>query len=665
MNYTTKKYLSYGIILLLVYFLAWQTGILVYALLVTVPVIIFRYYAPSIGWVKPLGLGLFLCLMWYLGNALAFLTLAPISSFGFKKSAAEIFTDLIKHPEIIGKALSYSLYRTRLILCLGALGTTVFALSNTPTGRGLGLHRLFEIPGGFTVSKSTTMGSARWSTERELRNYFKSSGPGLILGKNDDGEPYILPYDNERFEYKRNQNIIVFGATGSGKTESFVKPNILQADTSFVITDPKEEIYNELAAYLEEKGYDVYKFNLINMRDTHRWNPLVKKDGTCDLSIQDAVLMASSIIRNTKDPLEKPKDPFWDKAEQALLTSLILYAVNHFEEEKNFANILRFAVGRTPGALEYDFGRLDPSDPARASFNVYAQAPEKVRGSIIISLGTRLQLFQDDALADLTARSEFDITELGRKKTAIFVILSDYDDTYNSISALFFTQAFQELYRLASANGGRLPVFTRFVMDEFCNIGFIPGYTVKLSTMRSRGISAQMIVQSLGQLENRYPFGLSNEIIGNCDTRLLLGANDTVTAKYFTELIGRTTVEQGIRGRSDRVLFDAGHISEREVGRELITPDEILRLDNREALLVIRGGYPAKIKKLHYSEHPEAKILKTIPKMGRKQETVEKKKTEQSLEEELIADITRNSGQDEHSSRNIPEIPIPDEDFQP
>lgn len=664
MNYTVKKYLPYGTALLFIYFLAWQTGTLIYALLATVPVIIFRYYAPSIGWIKPLGLSLFLCVIWYLGNALSFLTLAPISSLGFKKSAAEIFTDLIRHPEIIGKALLYSLYRTHLILCLGALITTVIAFSNTPTGRGLGLHRLFEVPGGFTISKSTTMGSARWSTERELRNYFKTSGPGLILGKNDNGDPYILPYDNDQFDYKRNQNIIVFGATGSGKTESFVKPNILQADTSFVITDPKEEIYNELAGYLEMKGYNVYKFNLINMRDTHRWNPLVKKDGTCDLSIQDAVLMASSIIRNTKDPLEKTKDPFWDKAEQALLTSLILYAVNHFKEEKNFANILKFAVGRTPGSLEYDFGRLDPSDPARASFNVYAQAPEKVRGSIIISLGTRLQLFQDDALADLTARSEFDISELGREKTAIFVILSDYDDTYNSISALFFTQAFQELYRLASANGGRLPVFTRFMMDEFCNIGFIPGYTVKLSTMRSRGISAQMIVQSLGQLENRYPFGLSGEIIGNCDTRLLLGANDTATAKYFTELIGRTTVEQETRSRSDRVVIDAGQVSEREMSRELITPDEILRLDNREALLVVRGGYPAKIKKLHYSEHPEAKILRKIQKPNRETEK-ENKSTAQSIEEELITEINRNSEQSIQPSDPIQDLPIPEEDFQP
>ena len=172
--------------------------------------------------------------------------------------------------------------------------------------------------------------------------------------------------------------------------------------------------------------------------------------------------------------------------------------------------------------------------------------------------------------------------------------------------------AFQELYKLASKTGGTLPVFTRFIMDEFCNIGYIPDFTQKLSTMRSRGISAQMIVQSLGQLENRYPFGQADEIIGNCDTKLMLGANDAHTTHYIVDLIGKTTVEQHSHSRSDKVVLDAGGITRREVGRHLITPDELLRLDNREALLIVRGIYPAKIQKLYYKEHPEAVILEHL-----------------------------------------------------
>lgn len=648
-----QKYISYGIIAFFALLLAWYLNILIYAILFAAPVIIIRFKAPSLGWKRPVGLGLFLCFFWFLVNVIAFLTLAPVMELGFNKAISEATGDLLRHPHLISDAMVYTLYRTRLAVVIVATGALIFALIHTPTGRGLGLHRLFELPGGFDLSQKTTVGSARWAAEKELRNYFTAKGPGVILGKNTENEPYILPVENEKFDYQRNQNIVVFGATGSGKTVSFVKPNVLQADASLVITDPKREIYDELGPYLKAQGYNVYCFNLLDMRNSHRWNPLVKKDGTCELSVQDAVLMASSIIKNTKDPAEKTSDPFWEKSEQALLTSLIVYAANHFQtsEEKNFANILRFATGRTSSALDYDFGRLPPTDPSKAAFQVYQQAPEKVRGSIIISLGTRLQLFQDDALAELTSASEFDFTELGEEKTAIFVILSDYDETYNSISALFFTQAFQELYKLASRHNGTLPQFTRFTMDEFCNIGFIPGYTVKLSTMRSRGISSQMIIQSLGQLENRYPFGFHNEIIGNCDLRLMMGANDFESAKYFTELIGRSTVQQETRGRSDRVLIDAGHKAQREFPRELISPDEILRMDNKEALLLVRGGFPAKIQKMHYQEHPEAAALDQESPLPLMKE--HKVAPPGEVENELISEI-------EKQFRETPDVPPED-----
>lgn len=677
----SRQHVTYIILGLFALIVAWLFNILIYTLLFITPILIVKFFVPELGAKKAIGFGLFLCGIWYLVNTIAFITLAPVSHLGVTKTVTESFQDLLKYPELINEALKYGMYRKRLFIILIGTVLFLFALANTPQGRGMGLHKIFEIPGGFKISKRTTMGSSRWAKENELRKFLNKSGPGLVLGKNPDtDEMYILPYKNEKFEYQRNQNIVVFGATGAGKSASFVKPNILQADTSFVITDPKAEIYHELAPYLRKKGYKVYRFNLVNMRDTNCWNPLVKKDGSCDLSIQDAVLIASSIIRNTKDPMEKGGDPFWEKAEQALLTALIIYAANHFEkpEEKTFSNILHFATARTPAALDYDFGKLPITDPARVSFNVYQQASEKVRSSIIISLGTRLQLFQDDDLAYLTSRSDFDIRELGEEKTAIFVNLSDFDDTYNSVSALFFTQAFQELYRLAAEHGGTLPVFTRFVMDEFCNIGFIPSYTVKLSTMRSRGISAQMIIQSLGQLENRYPSGLSEEIIGNCDVRLMLGANDAKTAKYFTELIGKSTVEQETHSVSDRVIIDAGTRAQRETSRDLITPDEILRLQNQEALLLIRGSYPAKIHKLFYKEHPNAA---DIPESGSdKIFTLSKPQSDNSLEDELLAEIQKGlngevediqdststtSQEFEEDYFDEPIIPIPDEDFQP
>lgn len=613
-----KQYISYGVLTFFALLLAWYLNVLTYILLFIIPVITLRIKFPGLGWKKTIGVGASFCVFWFLSNVAAFLILAPIRDIGFNKAVSDVLKDLFTQPHIIPKALSYTLYRSKLLITTVSMATLTFAIIHSPTGRGLGLHRLLTVEEGFKLSDKTTVGSARWASEKEMSNYFLDKGPGTILGKNKEGVPYILPFENKNFKYQRNQNMVIFGATGAGKTSSFVKPNVLQADASLMITDPKQEIYNELSVYLQNKGYDVYCFNLLDMNTSHRWNPLVKKDGSCEITVQDAVLMASSIIKNTKDPAEKTSDPFWEKSEQALLTSLIIYAVNHFKtnEEKNFANILRFATGRSPSALDYDFGRLAPTDPAKASHAIYSQAPEKVRGSIIISLGTRLQLFQDNTLAEMTSASDFDFTELGNKKTAIFVVLSDYDETYNSISALFFTQAFQELYRLAAKNEGTLPQFTRFIMDEFCNIGFIPGYTVKLSTMRSRGISSQMIVQSLGQLENRYPFGLHNEIIGNCDVRLMMGANDFASAEYFTEMIGRSTVHQETRGRSDRVIIDAGHKSDREYPRELISPDEILRMDNKDSLLLVRGNFPAKVEKMYYKEHPDAKFIeKTLPLM--------------------------------------------------
>ncbi len=622
--------------------LAWQLHLLIYAILLIAPVLLCERFLPGLDRRKAIGLGLFFCFLWYFGNVITFLTLAPVGKLGFSRALSETLSDLIKYPYLATMALRYSIYRMRLLSVLLAETGLALLFINSPTGRGLGLHRIFEVPGGFKIAQSTAMGSANWATEKELRNYFTREGPGLIVGMNDKKELYILPLTNNKFEYQRNQNIVVFGTTGSGKTGSFVKPNILQADGSYFITDPKQELYNELAPYLRKHGYKVYRFNLVDMLASERWNPLVKKDGTCDLSIQDAVLISSSIIKNSKDPTEKTNDPFWDKAEQALLTALILYASKYFTEPKTFSNILKFATGRTPAALDYDFGKLPPTDPARAAYNIYAHATEAVRGSVIISVGTRLQLFQDDKLAHLTSASDFDLTEPGLEKTAIFVVISDADDTYNSISALFFSQAFQELYKLAAKHNGSLPMFTRFIMDEFCNIGFIPAYTVKLSTMRSRGISSQMIIQSWGQLNNRYPFGMADEIIGNCDIRLMLGANDSVTAKYFVDLIGKTTVEQEMHSHSDRVMLDAGIRGERTSARELITADEILRLDNRKALLIVRGGNPAIVNKAFYKDHPGAKELDILPDAELKLTRTPKI----APEDELVSEIEQNRKSD-------------------
>lgn len=635
-NFDWKKALPYGIAGVFTAWLTWGAGLFPYIVLLLGPVLLAKWKFPDLETKKALAFGAILCLVWFVTNLVCFWTFAPVGEIGIGRAGAELFADLIRHPYLITEALSYTDYRLRLGVIVMLFGLLIFAFIQTPAGRGIGLHRIFSTPEDYRLSERNTVGSARWAEEDEMRKYFNSEGSGVVIGKSEEGEPYILPLSNESFEYQRNLNVVVFGTTGSGKTASFIKPNILQADGSFVITDPKKEIYNDTSAFLRNRGYEVYCFNLLDMANSHRWNPLLEKDGTCNVSVQDAVLMASSIIKNTKDPGEGKGDPFWEKSEQALLTALIIYTTRHIKnpEEQNFGNILYFGTGRTATALDFDFGKLPTSDPAKAAYAIYAQAPEKVRSSIIINLGTRMQLFQDEKLAKLTSETNFDLSELGEKKTAIFVVLSDYDNTYNSISALFFTQAFQTLYRQAATNGGTLNTFTRFMMDEFCNIGFIPGYTTKLSTMRSRGISAQMIIQSLGQIENRYPYGQHAEIIGNSDVRLMMGANDIDSAKYFTDLIGKATVTQETVARSDRVVVDAGTRSEREVPRDLIAPDEILRMDNKDILVLVRGGYPGKIHKMHYSEHPSANELEKISAL--ENESLKQKEGGDLQEENLL-----------------------------
>lgn len=667
------------VIIALIYLIAWQVNLLIYALLLTLPYIYTRIRAPAYPWQKTLVIGLFLSITWYLTNALAMLSLVPIGELGFFKAVQEIFTDLIKHRELPGLAFTYPLYRTRLLTSFIAITGLSFAIIQTPFGRGLGLHKFLNMPGDYRMSENTTQGSARWSTEPEIRTFLKSTGDGTILGKNENNDPLILPIEN-KFEFQRNQNIAIFGTTGSGKSASFVKPNILQADTSFVITDPKQELYHSMSGYLRNRGYDVYKFNLVNMEDSNHWNPLMKKDGTYEFAVEDAVLMASSIIKNSRDPSEKKGDAFWDDSQTALLTALILYATKHFtpdhsDPEKRynptFADILRFATHRPASALDFDFAHIPKDDPAFSSYSVYKQANENVRSSIMISLGVSLQLFQDNKLARLTSRSDFDFTDLGKKKTAIFVVISDSNSTYNCISALFFIQAFQELYKLAEKESGTLPVPVRFIMDEFCNIGYIPDYTVKLSTMRSRGIFAQMIIQSLKQLENRYPDGLAAEIIGNSDTRIMMGANDPDTAEYFSEMIGKSTVEQQTHNRSDKVAIDAGNISYRELGRQLITPDEILRLKNKEQIILLRGTYPIRSLKMYYEEHPNAHLL-TNPAPGQNIHTLTNPISKETHESSLLKKIeqaqktitiTPNNHEPDLSDPEVDNINIPQDKF--
>lgn len=449
------------------------------------------------------------------------------------------------------------------------------------------------------ASSYASHGSARWASEAELRKHLRPSGPGLILGKSRN-RPLIHPPDPK---LPHNQLVAVFGGSGSRKTRSFVMPNLLHAkDEDILVMDPKGENYARTAAVLEARGYEVKVLNFLRMATSDRWNPLAYVD-----SVNGALDLAAAVIHNTANPNRPAKaDPFWDDAEKSLLTAVLLYVLRHRPpSERHMASVLELATDPHPADLDLLFEGLHKTDPARRFYRGFLRADEKVRSGIIAGVSARLQLWNSDALAELTAGNDIDLRRLGtgEKPTVLYLIVPDSKPTYAPVLAVFWQHVFQILYEVADDHGGSLPRRVRCRMDEFCNCGYIPEIEKKLSTMRSRNVSVEMVMQTLDQLRNRYPHTWS-ELLGNCDTWLFLGGNDLETAKYIAEKLGHTTVQIHGHGSTVSNRTSTGSQNLNYTGRPLLTPDECLRLPADDALLLRRGCHPARIQKLDFSEHP-------------------------------------------------------------
>ena len=454
-----------------------------------------------------------------------------------------------------------------------------------------------------------THGTANWMTVQEAKKILGiGTNKGLILGR-IGSKVVTLPPDSFL-----NRNVAIFGSPGSMKSRAYIRTNILQLakeGQSMVITDPKGEIFRDMAQFLKNRGYTVKVFNLVNMKHSDRWNPI--KTIQDDI---DAQLFVEVIISNTKVATTKSGDPFWDRAEQNLLKALALYvAMEYPEHERNIASVYSLLASAEPRAVDSVFKTLSNSHPAKMPYNIYAQANETVRTGIIIGLGTRLQVFQNKMVQKITETSDIDLELPGREKCAYFCISSDTDSTFDFLAGLFFSFLFIKLTRYADMNGGTLNPNVYFLLDEFPNIGAVPDFTKKISTMRSRGIHSSVVFQNISQLKNRYPNDAWQEIIGNCDTRLFLGCTDVATAQFVSDLLGQATVEArshrkhaGLEG-----LFDFGNISISTQKRPLLTPDEILRLDHRNAIVILRGQKPLMVEKMDYTKHPLSKEIKPVP----------------------------------------------------
>ena len=415
-------------------------------------------------------------------------------------------------------------------------------------------------------------------------------------------------------KHRRNLNVLVVGGSGSGKTRFFAKPNVMQANTSMVILDPKGEITRDTGDLLRSKGVDVKVLDLINMWRSHCYNPFVylKEDN-------DVQRLVTNLFKSTTPKGAQAQDPFWDAAASILLLALIFYLKYEAPpDEQNFSMVMEML--RSSEVKEDDenfvsvldelYERLEMRDPdhiALKYYRSYRSGSGKTLKSIQITLAARLDKFNLESLAALTITDELDLAMLGEKKTALFVIIPDNDSSFNFLVSILYTQLFQQLFYSADHDhGGTLPTHVHFIMDEFANVSLPDDFDKILSVMRSRGVSVSIILQNLAQLKALFEKQWES-IVGNCDEFLYLGGNEQSTHKYVSELIGKSTIDTNTYGKS---TGRSGNYSTNYqiTGRELLTPDEVRMLDNRYALLFIRGELPVMDDKIDLLKHPDLRL---------------------------------------------------------
>ena len=456
--------------------------------------------------------------------------------------------------------------------------------------------------------KGEEHGSAKWGNARQIRKKYaeKVSGQNLILTQN-----VRIGLDGRK--HRRNLNVLVVGGSGAGKTRFYAKPNVMQANTSYVVLDPKGEILRDTGYLLEQQGYDIKVLDLIDTSRSHGFNPFVYLRDD-----KDVLRLVSNLIRNTTPKGAQSNDPFWERAETALLEALILYLANEAPpEEQNFPMVMEMINAAEvkeedeeyASVLDELFERLamrDPEHLAVKQYHIFKLAAGKTAKSILISLGVRLEKFNLPQIAAVMNHDELDIPSLGERKTALFAIIPDNDSSLNFIIGMMYSSVFQELYYIADhVHGGRLPTHVHCVMDEFANVALPDEFDKLLATMRSREISVSIIIQNIAQLKALFEKQWES-IIGNCDEFLYLGGNEDSTHELVSKKLGKATIDTNTYGKSTG--RSGNYSTNYQIGaRELYTSDEIRMLDNRYALLFIRGERAIQDEKYDILRHPNVK----------------------------------------------------------
>ena len=461
-------------------------------------------------------------------------------------------------------------------------------------------------------------GSARWGNKKDIEPYMDEKFQNNILLTQT--ERLTMNGRPSNPKYARNKNVLVIGGSGSGKTRFFVKPNLMQMHSSYCVTDPKGTIILECGKMLEDNGYEIKILNTINFKKSMKYNPFAYIR-----SEKDILKLVQTIIANTKGEGEKAGEDFWVKAEKLYYTALIGYIFYEApKEEKNFATLLDMIdasevreddetymnpIDRLFEALE----KKEPTHFAVKQYKKYKLAAGKTAKSILISCGARLAPFDIQELRDLMQEDELELDTLGDRKTALFVIISDTDDTFNFVVSIMYSQLFNLLCDKADdVYGGRLPIHVRCLLDEFANIGLIPKFEKLIATIRSREISASIILQAQSQLKAIYKDN-ADTIVGNCDSTLFLGGKEKTTLKELSETLGKETIDlyNTSETRSNQKSFGLNY---QKTGKELMSQDEITVMDGSKCIFQLRGVRPFLSDKFDITKHKNYKLLEDYDK---------------------------------------------------
>ena len=452
-------------------------------------------------------------------------------------------------------------------------------------------------------------GSARWGSPRQLCAKYRDKDPmqNTILTQN-------VRMGLNGKKHRRNLLQIVIGGSGAGKTRFFCKPNLMQANCSFLVTDPKGEMLRAVAPLLIQRGYVIKVFDLIDPANSDAFNPFpyIRDD-------KDAMKLVHNLIRNTTPKNASNNDPFWEKSEIALDTALILYLLHEAPpEEQNFEMVMymienggaREDSDDFQSPLDLLFEALEEEDPAHIAvreYKIFKQAAGKTAKSILLSAAVRLSAFIIPEIVGITTRDDMELGLMGDRKQAVFAIIPDNDGTFNYLVGMLYTCAFQALYYQADkVHQGALPVPVRLMMDEFCNVSLPDDFGKLQATMRSRNIMSTIVLQNISALKALFKDDWEG-LMGNADTLIYLGGNEQSTHKYISEMLGKETLDTRNRSIS-KGSHGSSSTSYQQTGRELLTPDEVRAMDNAYAIVFIRGERPVIDKKYDILKHPNIKL---------------------------------------------------------